>query len=83
MKHVSIDTSLMKKSDESTIKTDKEIFLSKSPESSTNSADSSSPYLSSYNSVSTPHLLYSYPRSPYTEDKEDGGGGSSGNKGQN
>lgn len=70
MKHVSIDTSLMKKSANIT----DEIFTLKSPESLTNSTDSgSSPYLSSYNSVSTPHLLYSYPRSPYTEDKEDGG----------
>lgn len=74
MKHVSIDTSLMKKSAE----IEKDIFTFKSPESLTNSTDSSSPYLSSYNSVSTPHLLYSYPRSPYTEDKEDGGGAGGG-----
>ena len=79
MKHVSIDTSLMKKSPESKNGYN-EIFLLKSPESLTNSTDSSSPYLSSYNSVSTPHLLYSYPRSPYTEDKEDGGGSNDNNE---
>lgn len=70
LKHVSIDTSLLKKSS-------MDPFNSPSPSSPTDTLlsvshdSSSSPYLSSYNSVSTPHLLYSYPRSPYTEDKTD------------
>jgi ATP-binding cassette, subfamily D (ALD), member 3 len=82
MKHVSIDTGLIKKSYPESTSDTNQIFSLKSPESSTISSDSSSPYLSSYNSVSTPHLLYSYPRSPYTEDKKDGGGNGSGNNGQ-
>ena len=74
MKHVSIDTSSLKKpdgDDDGDGDGDIEKFSLTSPE---NSNESRSPYLSSYSSVSTPHLLYSYPRSPYTEDKEDGGG---------
>ena len=59
MKHVSIDSSAFKRKDveESNI------------DSQSDSNKSSSPYLSSYNSISTPHLLYSYPRSPFSEDK--------------
>lgn len=60
MKHVSIDTSLLPKKDENV-----------SNENVYELTNTSSPYLSSYNSVSTPHLLYSYPRSPYSEDKEE------------
>ena len=65
LKHVSIDTSVLKKSSSAL-----ESPINESPTLSV-SQDSSSPYLSPYNSVSTPHLLYSYPRSPYSEDKSD------------
>lgn len=58
LKHVSIDTSTLKRSP------DLSLSLPASPSTTT-----LSPYLASYNSVSTPHLLYSYPRSPYSEDK--------------
>ena len=64
-KHVSIDTSAFKSVAEPETKV---MSTSRSPQTS-----SSSPYLgvTVYNSVSTPHLLYSYPRSPYSEDQND------------
>lgn len=60
LKHVSIDTASLNG-------TLPNVTSASSPSTST------SPYLENYNSVSTPHLLYSYPRSPYTEDKNNGG----------
>lgn len=74
MRHVSIDTSLIKRPE--LITNDNINISASSLESSETSTDSakSSPYLSSYNSVSTPHLLYSYPRSPYSDDKNDDSG---------
>lgn len=73
IKHVSIDTSELKLAEKipSTLSPSSEKISTSSSTLLTSSPTPSSPYNETFNSVSTPHLLYSYPRSPYSEDKSD------------
>lgn len=67
MKHVSVDTRALTIYQED-LRRARRIKDSEITSNTESTSSSSSPYLSTYNSLSTPQLLYSYPRSPYAEE---------------